>query len=324
MIPLEITCTDGFILHGHRFLPPAGLQPRAVVVIASATGVLATYYHRYAAFLAGHGFLAITFDYRGIGASAPPALKGFKARWHHWGHRDIDAVLHWARSNTQDLPLHFVGHSFGGFGVGLAEESRHLTRILTVGAQHAHWRDYALGQRGDFLRRWHLVMPLATWRHGFFPGKDRGWLEDLPRGVALDWARSRKDFTAAGPAEERAAMRRNQLALDAQILAVAATDDPFATSRAMHRALAYTPNATHQLARISPTDLDRPELGHFALFHARCAETFWRDTLTWLDDGVNPWVPQTAAAGSAPHAVSQSRTSTDGGALHVHGTSERH
>nr|WP_245356602.1 alpha/beta fold hydrolase [Paeniglutamicibacter kerguelensis] len=287
-------------MRGHLFEPAAPDGPaKGVVVIASATGVLSTYYHRYAAFLAGHGFTAITFDYRGIGASAPESLKGFTVRWHDWGYRDIDAVLAWARTNHPGLPLHYVGHSFGGFGVGLARESRHLTRILTVGAQHAHWRDYAPGHRAGFLCRWHLAMPLAALRHGYFPGRQRGWLEDLPRGVALDWARSRRDFTAVRQREAGANMRRHQRELTAQILAVAATDDPFATPRAMRRALAYTPNARHQLARISPQELDQPELGHFALFHARFADTFWVDTLAWLGGGLNPWAHPLESSPSA-------------------------
>ncbi len=250
---IEITCADGHILRGHQFEPAASAGPtRGVVVIASATGVLSTYYHRYAAFLAKHGFTAITFDYRGIGASAPESLKGFSARWHEWGYKDIDAVIASARSNSPGLPLHFVGHSFGGFGVGLARESRHLTRILTVGAQHAYWRDYAQGHRAGFLCRWHLAMPLSTLRHGYFPGRKRGLLEDLPKGVALDWARSRRDFTAVRQGKAGANMRRHQQELRAPILAVAATDDPFATPRAMRRTLAYTPNARHQTGQDFP------------------------------------------------------------------------
>ena len=301
MRAIHIGCTDGYRLHGHLFEPASsGIPARGVVVIAGATGVLSTYYHRYAAFLAENGFAAITFDYRGIGASAPETLRGFEARWHDWGYKDIDALLRWARTNHPGLPLHLVGHSFGGFGVGLAGESRHLARILTVGAQHAHWRDYAPGHRAGFLRRWHVAMPFATLRHGYFPGRKRGWLEDLPRGVALDWARSRKDFTAVRRGPAGADMRRNLQELRAPILAVAATDDPFATPQAMRRALAYTPNARHQVARISPRELNQRDLGHFALFHARFADTFWADTLTWLGDGVNPWAMPREPAQSLP------------------------
>lgn len=288
---IDVPCNDGWILHGHQFRAqnPAESEARGVVVIASATGVLASYYHRYATFLAEHGYLAITFDYRGIGDSAPESLKGFKVRWHDWGHQDIDAVLRWARTRHPELPLHFVGHSFGGFGVSLAAEARHLKSILTVGAQHAHWPDYARGQRLDFLARWHLRMPLAALFRGYFDGKRRGWLEDLPRGVALDWARSRKDFTTGSGRKIRNQLRANQQALRAPILALAATDDPFATKTAMDRTLAYVPHSAAHIVRIDPQDLGQADIGHFALFHSRFADTFWTGTLSWLADGDNPW-----------------------------------
>ncbi|GAA1878941.1 alpha/beta fold hydrolase [Paeniglutamicibacter psychrophenolicus] len=302
--PIDFACDDGQVLHGHVFEPttppadPAGGGPKGIVVIAAATGVLSRYYRRYAAFLAANGFIAVTFDYRGIGTSAPATLRGFRARWHDWGTRDIDAALRWARTGHEGLPLLLVGHSFGGFGVGLAPESRHLTRILTVGAQHAHWPDYAKGHRARFLLRWHLYMPLATLACGFFPGKRRGWLEDLPRGVALDWARSRKDFTRNAPAGQRERMREAQRALRAPILAVAPTDDPYATASAMARALACTPRAPAGTHHLEPGDYGREGIGHFGLFHDSHADTFWRQSLSWLEHGIDPWAPNGNLPGS--------------------------
>lgn len=295
--PIEFTCSDGQVLHGHLFETAdhgddaAGTAPLAkgLVVIACATGVQARYYGRYAAYLAENGFHAITFDYRGIGASAPESLRGFRARWHDWGRQDIDAALGWARDFRKDLPLHLVGHSFGGFGVGLAPESRHLTRILTVGAQHAYWRDYATGHRARSIARWHLAMPLLTLACGFFPGKRRAWLEDLPRGVALDWARSRKDFTLNAAPGLREQLRSSQRDLRAPILAVAATDDPYASGPAIDRALAYTPQAPSVVRFLEPRDHGQEGIGHFGLFHDAHQDVFWRQTLAWLEFGVDPW-----------------------------------
>lgn len=85
-------------------------------------------------------------------------------------------------------------------------------------------------------------MPLSTLRHGYFPGKKSGWLEYLPRGVALDWARSQRDFTAVRQGKAGANMRWHRQELRAPILAVAATEYPFAMPPAMR----------HQAAKISP------------------------------------------------------------------------
>ncbi|MDD0856933.1 hypothetical protein NHF46_02155 [Arthrobacter alpinus] len=73
------TCPDGRALHGTVFDVPRGVERRGTVVIACATAVKATYYHRYAAFLAANGFAAVTFDYRGLAspAAGPCVDKGF-------------------------------------------------------------------------------------------------------------------------------------------------------------------------------------------------------------------------------------------------------
>lgn len=283
--PVSFSCADGRVLHGHEFGVPHGVGQRGTVVIGSATGVLANYYHRYAAFLAAHGFAAVTFDYRGIGQSRGGSLRGQKLRWYEWGSADIDAVLAWALECSQGLPVHFVGHSFGGVGVGLAASASKLSRILTVGGQHAYWRDFSFRYKADHAVRCLVTVPLVT-VVGYFPAKRLGVMEDLPRGVALDWARSRKDFIAAAPAgSERDALRANQLAVTAPILAVAPNDDHYATVAAMERAVAYTPNSAARIIHLRPEDYGESAMGHFALFHSRYRHTFWEQTLGWLRDG---------------------------------------
>lgn len=278
------TCADGRELHGTVFDVPHGLERLGTVVIASATAVKANYYHRYAAFLAANGFTAITFDYRGIGDSRGGSLRGQKIRWFHWGSHDIDAVLAWAIEHAGGLPVNFVGHSFGGFGVGLAEHAAGLSRILTVGAQHAYWRDLTLRHKAGHWARAAVMLPLVAVM-GYFPAKRLGLMEDLPAGVARDWARSRKDFTTAASRSEREALRSHQTAVTAPILALAPNDDAYATIPAMNRAVSYTPNSPSRVIHLLPADYGERSLGHFALFHSRYKDTFWEQTLLWLRDG---------------------------------------
>ncbi|GAC1369347.1 MAG: alpha/beta fold hydrolase [Pseudarthrobacter sp.] len=288
---LVIGCEDGHMLRGHLWEPVSSAQGAAgaVVVIAGATGVKASYYHRYAAFLAENGFTVITFDYRGIGQSRGSTIKNLAASWYDWGMKDLDAVLGWALLHCGEHKLHVVGHSFGGFGVGVAGNGRRINRLLTVGAQHAYWRDYRPGHRLRLWWRWHALMPAVAWWYGYFPGKRLGWLEDLPQGVAMDWARGRKDFTAGRAGPLRQQIQAHQASFTAPTLAVAATDDPFATDVAVARALSYYPNSPATVVRLKPQDFDRAEIGHFSLFHSRFRHTFWQGTLQWLRDGVNPW-----------------------------------
>jgi hypothetical protein len=52
--------------------------------------------------------------------------------------------------------------------------------MLTVGAQYAYWRDYAVRRRAQLLLKWHVIMPALTTLCGYFPGRRLGWLEDRP------------------------------------------------------------------------------------------------------------------------------------------------
>lgn len=284
---VTFTCADGRGLAGHEFPVPDGVEKLGTVVVACATAVKAGYYHRYAAFLAANGFAGVTFDYRGIGQSRGGSLRGQHVRWHEWGSLDIDAVLAWALAHSDGLPVHFVGHSFGGFGVGLAGNAARLSRILTVGAQHAYWRDLCVRHQAGHWGRAVLTLVLVA-VFGYFPAKRLGMMEDLPAGVALDWARSRKDFTTAAAASQRSTLRAHQAAVTAPILALAADDDSYATIPAMERAVAYTPNSPSRVIHLRPEQYGETSLGHFALFHSRYRHTFWEQTLGWLRDGSWP------------------------------------
>lgn len=279
---VEIACAGEGTVHAQVF-EPAG-RPVGTVIIAPATGVRASYYGRYGAFLAENGLRAITFDYRGVGRSSPTRsadLRRVRVRWHEWGTQDLDAVIRWA-TRRHDAPqrLAVVGHSFGGVAAFLAPSAHVVDRMLLVGAQHAHWRDYAPGQRWTMLWRWHVVMPVATGICGYFPGKSLGWLENLPRGVAFDWARGRARFAQTIGHGEAVLARAARLTCP--VLAVTTTDDPFATRRATDRTLAYLPGVRARRCVIDPREVGVEHIGHVGLFHDRFRDSLWPASLRWL------------------------------------------
>ena len=285
---IEIVCADGVRLGGHLWRYSKG-SANGVVVVNCATGVLAHYYHRYARFLAEQGFDVITYDYRGIGVSRPPELRGCRYRWSDWGTLDCDAALQLARVHAGSRPVLLVGHSIGGFLPGLARNAPAISRLLSVGAQYAWWRDYGFRSRLRLLLKWHVAMPVLTALCGYFPGRRLGWLEDLPAGVANEWSFRRKRMELSLPAASRAAILERFRAVTAPILAVCASDDDLAPAKAVTRGLTYYPNSRRDLVVLTPLELKAERLGHMGLFHARHADGFWRDTVTWLRSGVNPW-----------------------------------
>lgn len=284
--PLRFRCADSVVLNGHLW---SGEGNHGVVIINPATGVLARYYHRYASFLAGQGFEVVTYDYRGIGDSRPRRLRGCGYRWREWGTQDFAAVLDAAERISAGRPIMVVGHSIGGFLPGLAPGLDRCSALLTVGAQYAYWRDYARSVRLKHYCKWHMVMPALTAVFGYFPGRRLGWLEDLPAGVAYEWAFRRARVEQSFPPRERAEVLQRLAAFRGSLLAITATDDPFGTPAAIDRTLVYYARASKSRVILAPADLGVERIGHFDFFHARHRDGFWRATAGWLESGGRCW-----------------------------------
>jgi predicted alpha/beta hydrolase len=287
-VEIQIFCDDGVRLGGHWWRRRHGAE-QGVIIVNCATGVQSRFYHAYARFLSEHGYHALTYDYRGIGLSRPERLRGSGYRWRDWGQKDFSTVLGYVRDLRPDLPVLVVGHSIGGFLPGYASNAADICRMLTIGAQYAYWPDYRAGRRLALFLKWHALMPALTIAAGYFPGRKLGWLEDLPRGVALEWALRGKIIEAGLREKEKEDLRARFASVSAPILAVSVSDDDFATPAAMRRALSYYTGSERQAVMLEPEDLGQAEVGHFDLFRAHHAAGFWLDTLLWLSQGVNPW-----------------------------------
>ena len=286
----------GFVWrHGESHAGDCGLvhksdpSARPVVIVNASTSVRCRYYFRFAAFLFSRGCDAIVYDYRGIGESRPQSLRGFRASWLDWGQLDFEAVLRYAAREFPGQPVDVVAHSIGGVVVGLAPSNAMIRHVVTMGAQYAHWRDYAPGRKLAMLWRWHVLMPVLAILAGYVPARRLGWMEDTPKGVALSWSRSKARFedTFRRGAFALGDAGRTQLvaqfsAVHAPILAISVTDDEFGTVPAIERLLRYFTGSARTHLRIAPTQIDQPAIGHFAFFHSRFEDSLWPIALAWL------------------------------------------
>ena len=290
--PITFNAADDYQLAGHCWTNQDAHAP--VVVINAATSVRSVYYTRFAAYLHLHGFHVITYDYRGIGLSRQGSLKQLKAGWLDWGELDVEAAIGMAQQTFTDSDIYAVGHSVGGVLVGLAPSNHLLSRVFTMGAQHAYWPDYMASRRWQMRLRWHVVMPTITALLGYFPGKRLGWLEDTPAGVVRDWVAPYADFFETYRSrhgshqltpEQVQALRSRFTAMTAPTLALGITDDPFGTPAAIDRLLAYFTNSPSTHRRLAPADVGASAVGHFGFFHSRFQENLWPVALEWLQHG---------------------------------------
>ena len=286
--PIHIQAADGYLLHGKLWRTQPVLQTSPVVIINCATSVRSRYYARFADALHAAGCTVLTYDYRGIGDSRKGSLRSLRAGWLDWGELDFEAVLRYAHSRFEGKPIYVVGHSVGGFLIGLAPSSHHIDRIFTMGAQYAHWPDYKPQYRAKMFVQWHIAMPLLARLFGFVPAQRLGWMEDTPKGVALDWSgmgprfevslgrRYRKELTPASTLLARFAQ------VNAPILALGIEDDPFGTPAALDRLLDYYVQSERHHVRIAPEAIAQKEIGHFAFFHDRFRDSLWPIAFRWL------------------------------------------
>lgn len=287
---VALPAADGYPLHGFAWRHPLPDRQRPVVIINAATSVRCRYYARFADWLYRHGFDVLTYDYRGIGESHPGTLRGFTASWADWGALDFEGALQYTASQFPGQPVQVVGHSIGGFVIGLAPSNHRITRIFTMGAQYACWHDYAQAHRLRMYLKWHVFMPLLTLLYGYFPGKRLGWLEDTPRGVVWDWTRRNKRpgrpwLSVSNSAAGAPNPLRQFDAVTAPILAVGISDDEFGTVAAIDRLLARFRHSAGTHLRIAPAAVGEAQIGHFAFFHSRFEATLWPLALHWLQSG---------------------------------------
>lgn len=249
-----------------------------VVVVNSATAVPRGFYRRFARYLQRHGWHAVTWDYRGIGGSKPRSLRGFDARMRDWALLDMTAVVDWIGRELAPGRLFAVGHSFGGQTLGMIENAHRVDAMVGVSAQSGHWavQGGREPQKVRFLVT--VLMPTLARLFGYFPWSLLGRGEDLPKGVALEWARWCRNRNYLLDDDTLPLERYETFA--APVLAYSIDDDYWGTSRAVDEMMRAYGDVTRRHLR--PSDYGLERLGHMGFFR-ESAEPIWREAIAWLE-----------------------------------------
>jgi predicted alpha/beta hydrolase len=276
-----IVTRDELELAATIFAPDPRRYTGQVVIIASAMGVKRGFYRHFAFALAEEGVPVITFDYRGIGGSRPGPLKRFDASLRDWGGKDLAAVIDWAREVFPEGNLFVVSHSVGGQIFGLAPNRDIVHGVAAVGSQSGYWGHWSGARRAGVWAFWHLIMPVVPRVLGYFPARALRMGEDLPSGVAREWAWWGRDRRyLMGRLSEEA--RRGYEQYAGFVRAYSFTDDSFAPERAVRAFMQFYPSARRSQRRIDPRDLDLKSIGHFGFFRREAGDLLWHEMLTWI------------------------------------------
>jgi len=275
---VDFAARDGYRLAGTLYRPRT--PNRRAVLLQAAAGVKQEYYAKFAEYLAGRGFAALTFDYRGIGRSRPARLRGFKARMRDWAEKDIGGALdHLARA-SHGARLIGIGHSFGGQVFGIVPGNERYVAAMTVGAQSGYWKHWRGKGRAGMWLLTHIVLPGTSRLYGYVPSRIFGQGEDLPAGVAIEWAswcRHPGYLVGALGLEETYAR------FAAPIRAYAVADDSHAPPPAVNAFLEFYPNSVRKLEHVDPAQAGGGPIGHFGFFRERFKDTLWKDAAGWME-----------------------------------------
>ncbi|HEY3077398.1 MAG TPA: alpha/beta hydrolase [Burkholderiales bacterium] len=290
----------------------AGLRPRSprrVAVLHAGAGIPALRYRRFARFLAEWGIPVLTYDYRGIGLSRPRELRGFQATIEDWAELDSAAAIAWLRERFPHDEILGISHSIGCLSLGGAPNAAEQSRIILVGAHTGYYGDYHPLYRLPMAFAWHGLMPAITRWFGYFPADRLGLGEDLPAGMALEWAERRRPElgpNAAEPAQERRRQLLDQCAaLQCPAIAISISDDAFATVQGTKRMLSYFPRlSSAELLVFTPRDAQVRRIGHFGFFRRAVGMALWPRLLAHLDTSRAEENQPTMANASATGAIS--------------------
>ena len=212
---IDVRTADGWSLRADVHAPRAPLA--GVVILAHAMMARRTEFDRprgagLAAFLAGRGWRAIAFDFRGQGDSGPAVHDGGSYSYDDLVVRDLPAVYAFAREQAgRKKPVVVLGHSLGGHAALVAQGSGAIAADAIVAIASSLWLRELEPSRLQWAVKRGVIAGFAGVSRalGRFParalglGSDdvaRAWVEDFARYARTGrWtsADGRVDYLAA-------------------------------------------------------------------------------------------------------------------------------
>lgn len=271
----EITTLDGYLIVSRSFAREGAA--RGGVLIVPAMGVAQSYYEPFAAWLADRGYVAVTFDFRGIGLSRAGPLRALKTDILSWARFDCAAVLDRLAERIGDTPLYWIGHSLGGQIIPLVPNWGRVSKFITIATGSGYWRENAppLNRYAWFL--WYFLAPLTVALFGYFPGRRLRLVGDLPAGVIKQWRRWCLNPDYAVGVEREA--RSLYAAVRTPIVSLSFSDDEFMSRRNIESIHGFFKNAPRTMTRLTPHDVGVARIGHFGFFRPAFAESLWHGYL---------------------------------------------
>jgi predicted alpha/beta hydrolase len=275
----RIPLGNGSSLAATFFTPVA---PRASVLLPAAMGVTQKYYADFAAWLAQRGFLSATFDYRGMGMSAPSSLRNIDVTVTHWAQYDCASMIEALKTRLPNRPLFVIGHSLGGQLIGMIPNRSAIDGAILAATGSGYWRETSPPTRRASLLMFYLLAPVLTKLFGYFPGKPLRAVGNLPPGVIRQWRRwCLHPEYLIGVEGER--VRADFASITMPMLSLSFTDDEMMSAVSTETLHRFYASARIEKQRLAPHDIGARRIGHFGFFRRQFATNLWPLTTKWLE-----------------------------------------
>ena len=260
-------------------LYPAETPNGRNLIIAPAVEVVQKDYQRFATWFQQQGYNVTTFDYRGIGDSAPEYLKGFDAHLQQWAVQDMDAVIRHVHANCPQQEIIFIGHGIGGELIGLAQASQYINRLVLVSSSLSCKKNWSWkGKfRITFLK---AAAGLSSRLVGYFPGKRLGMRRDLPKGVFHDlakWCDNPHGLFDEYP-------ENNYRKLQIPLFAFSFSNDWMTSEKAVRTLLGYFSGACITWFHMHPKEFGLSIKKSYCFFEPCLKSTTWQMLQQWLNE----------------------------------------
>lgn len=248
---------------------PSGIT----LIMNSATGAKQSYFRHFAHYFAERQIRVITYDYSGIGLSAPKNLKGYQTTMTQWGTHDLTVVIDYVSSRFENQKIILVGQSVGGQIPPLSPSIGKIHGLVNVASQSGYWKLWDMPLRLLVRFNW-FIMPMITRTFGYFPGKAIGVVGNLPKGVALDWVKwgTSPEYLIDCIPNAKALFDAVKLPL----LAYSFDDDTTAPRQTVEWLNRQYTNCDVEHRHIKAADIGVGHIGHFGFFRPKCA-VLWQE-----------------------------------------------
>jgi predicted alpha/beta hydrolase len=250
-----------------------------LIVIAPAIGITHQFYHLFACFFRQQGFVVFTFDYRGVGNSAPQRMSGYKASLHEWAVQDVNAVLLYTKHKFINHEIIYIGHCIGGEIIGLAPASQYISKMVLVSAALTCEKLWPWHHRIKLKSQKFVLRSLSSLL-GYLPQNKINNYGKLPGGVAnqlANWCDSPNGLFDAYP-------DNNYRKINAPVLVYTFTDDWLCPPRAVKELLNHFVSASITWHHLNPKEMGFRRIGHIDFFFPSMKSVLWTSLLEWLNN----------------------------------------